>query len=185
VSVVSVIQHAKRMRSIILPSVACPDQPYLTTLSHTRYDFQGKGSFNVKRAFWFCVYKSPKHSENIWCMCDRASYLSSFWEYFSEMLSEMYIGLHVKGSLFLSDIIKTSIFWTIFIFSKNRLYQISWKPVQWEPRCRVWTKGHAACPSGQSLFAILRIRPQMTNDILELHIDIKILTYVIFVLNIK
>jgi hypothetical protein len=35
VSVASVIQQAKRMRRIILSSVACLDLPYFSTLSHT------------------------------------------------------------------------------------------------------------------------------------------------------
>jgi hypothetical protein len=34
------IQHAMRMRCIILPSVACPAVPYFSTLSHKRHDFR-------------------------------------------------------------------------------------------------------------------------------------------------
>jgi hypothetical protein len=34
------IQHAMRMRRIILSSVACPVLPHLSTLLHTQHDFR-------------------------------------------------------------------------------------------------------------------------------------------------
>jgi hypothetical protein len=43
VSVALVIQHAKCMQCVILPSVAClQDLPSVSTLSHTWHDFQEK-----------------------------------------------------------------------------------------------------------------------------------------------
>jgi len=43
VSVASVIQHTKRMRRFILPSVACLALPLFSTLSHKRHDSRGGG----------------------------------------------------------------------------------------------------------------------------------------------
>ena len=42
VCVALVTQPAKRMRSIVLPCVACPALSYFSTLSHKRQDFRGK-----------------------------------------------------------------------------------------------------------------------------------------------
>jgi hypothetical protein len=51
----------------------------------------------------------------------------------------MYIGLHVKCPLFLSDFNETWIFWTGF--RRKLKNQISWKSVQWEPSFSVWKDG--------------------------------------------
>jgi hypothetical protein len=42
VFVALVVQHAKRMRPIVLSSVACPAVLHLSTLSHKRQDFREK-----------------------------------------------------------------------------------------------------------------------------------------------
>jgi hypothetical protein len=42
VSVASVIQHAKHMRHVILPSVGCVAPSHLSALSHERHDFRKK-----------------------------------------------------------------------------------------------------------------------------------------------
>jgi hypothetical protein len=51
VSVALVIQHVKRMRHIILSSVACLALPYFFTFSHKRYDFREKKLLHIKCVF--------------------------------------------------------------------------------------------------------------------------------------
>jgi hypothetical protein len=69
----------------------------------------------------------------------------SFYEEFSN-ISQMYIGLHVKCPLFLSDFNETWIvstyFWKIF------RYQISWKSVRWESSCSMRTDGQTERQTG-------------------------------------
>jgi hypothetical protein len=55
----------------------------------------------------------------------------------SKLWWKMYIDLHVKYSLILSDFNETLIFWTDF--RKMLKYQISWKSVQWKENCSVRT----------------------------------------------
>ena len=52
----------------------------------------------------------------------------------------MYIGLHVKYQLLLSHFTKLE-FCGLFSEKKILKRQISWKSVQWEPSCSVWTDG--------------------------------------------
>ena len=52
VSVALVIQHAKRMRRILLSSVACLALPYFFALSHKRYYFRKK-IIDHKVCVWF------------------------------------------------------------------------------------------------------------------------------------
>jgi len=56
VSVVLGIQHAMRMRRIILSSVVHPALHYCSTLSHERHDFRGKK--NIEHGMCVLIYST-------------------------------------------------------------------------------------------------------------------------------
>ena len=65
---------------------------------------------------------------------------------------KMYIGIHVKYPLFLSDFNEAWIFSTDF--RKTLKYRILWKFVQWEPSCSMRTEGRQTdMKKEQSLFS--------------------------------
>jgi hypothetical protein len=119
---VLVIQHAQRMRRIILPSVIRPVLPYFSTFSQNQHDFREKSYWTPNVCFIFSTFvRNTSHSKD---------------EY-SEILSSMYIGLHVKYPLFLSGFNETRI--VLRVFRKIITYDISWKSVQWKPSCSMRT----------------------------------------------
>jgi hypothetical protein len=69
---------------------------------------------------------------------------------FSEIWLILYIVLHVKYLLFLSDFNEIRIF--SIDFRKILRYQISWKSVEWEPNCSMWTDRHDEANSRLSHF---------------------------------
>ena len=94
VSVALGIQHGMRMRPIVLPSVDCPALLYQSSLSYKRHDFRGWGSLlNVNMSLDFLYNFCPQH----FLVLSRNE---------TEMI-KMYIGLHVKYPIFLSDFDET------------------------------------------------------------------------------
>ena len=100
------IQHAMRMCHFFI----YPALQYFYALSHKRHEFKKKTTLNIK-----CVFSS---------FLQFLSEIFFIQEEMSELRSKMYIGLHVKCPLYLSDWNETWIFWTDF--PKTLTYQISW-----------------------------------------------------------
>jgi hypothetical protein len=119
------IQHTMRMRHIIFCGL-----PRSTTF-FLHYHINGKISEKKKLLKTKCVFRVSLQP---------LSEYFSFYEELSELGSKMYIGLHVKCPLFLSDFNETWIFSTDF--QKILKYQISWKSFQWEPSCSMQTDRH-------------------------------------------
>jgi hypothetical protein len=111
---------------IILSSMACLALLHSPTLSHNRQEFRKKCNKCKMRVLILSI----------------ASKYFSFYEEFSEILSHTYKYLHVKYTPFLSDYNQTRIFSTDFQTIPK--FQISWKSVQWEQSCSLWTEAQTA-----------------------------------------
>ena len=116
VSVALVIQHAKRMRHIILSSVAYMAVPYFFTLSYRPHDFRKKNEHKMRvlifytNFFWnfFILRTIRRDIINLRkCLCEVPAILVSFSPGFRKIIS----------------------------------YKILWKFVQWGPSCSMRTKG--------------------------------------------
>ena len=95
----------------ILSFVACPTLQYFSTLSHKRHDFRKKKKvlYNTN-----CVLIFSTTLSGIFCLQRRIE----------RDMSKMYIGRHVKFSLFLSCINETWIFSTaVQKYSYNKLHE--------------------------------------------------------------
>ena len=147
VSVTLVIQHAKRMRRIILLSVACLAVLNFFTLSHKRHDFLKK-LLNIKCVFWFCL-----------------QLLSEKFLIVRRIQRDIIINLHkssCKVPLLLSDLMKTRIF--SIDFPKIFKNQITLKSIQWERIFSMRTDGQRDRHTDMTklFFSILRKCLKMT-----------------------
>jgi len=110
------IQHAQRMRRIILSSLACLTVPYFSTLSHKRHDFR-KIFLNIKCLFWFSL-----------------QLLSELFLILKRIRRDIIINAH-RSSCYVATRYSYHILRKLAlsgqIFEK---YPISWKSVRWEPR---------------------------------------------------
>ena len=82
VFVALVIQHAQRMRPLILPSVACLSLPYFSTLSHKRYDFR-KNVIELNYVYWFSLQ----------ILSTIFFYFTSKWERYIYVLLTVHLGI--------------------------------------------------------------------------------------------
>ena len=115
---------------------------YFSTLSHKRYDFRKKKLQNKKCEFRFSV-QLMSETFLILRINERDMIRNVYWS-------------SRKVPFILCSILITLGF-SLQIFGKIFKYPISWKSVQWEPRC--FTRTYGQTWSGyQSLFAILRTR---------------------------
>jgi hypothetical protein len=64
VSVALIIQHAARMRRIILSSVACLAVLYFSTLFHKQHEFRGKNLLKIKCVFSTTLVWNISDSKN-------------------------------------------------------------------------------------------------------------------------
>ena len=135
VFVASGIQHAMRIRHIVICGL--PQSTIFFHIFSQRNDFRKKKrSLSIK-----CVLIFPttfawniSHSKTKWGRCDKKS-ISLVWskKVYRWCDQKMYIALHVKYPLFLSDFNET---WNFSIdFRGMPKYQISWISVWWEPSC--------------------------------------------------
>ena len=141
------VQHAMRMRRIILSVVVCPAVLYYPTFSHKRNDFR-KTVIECKACvliFSTIFVWSISHSKKHWVRCDHKCI-------FVFMYSTSYSYQTCKATRdFSTDLRK--------IFK----HQISWKFIQCERSCSMWSDGRTDMTKLIVAFAILRKRLKMKS----------------------
>jgi hypothetical protein len=118
------IQHALRMRLIILSPVACLALPYFSTLSHRGHDFRKKNSLNIKCVFCFSL--QPLSEKSLILRIIERDIVNVYW-------------VSCPVPVILSDFNENLISKTDL--RKILKYQNSWKSIHWEPSCSMRTEG--------------------------------------------
>jgi hypothetical protein len=116
------------MGRVVLPSVACLFPPYLFPLYLKNTRFSGKRLPNVKCMFWFSLQIFSTNLSETFFIITRIE----------RVMIKMCFGFDIKYLLFLSSDTRESRYFTVD-FGKEIKYQISWKSVQWESSCSLWT----------------------------------------------
>ena len=144
-----VIQLAKRMRRIILLSVACLYLQYFSTLARKRHDFLKKKKLsNIKCVFWFSL-----------------QFVSEICFILRRFQRDVTINIQTsscKESVTWSDFNEAWISWTDFL--KKLKYQMSLKSVYWEPSCAMLRDKHDETSSGLSLFCEISCEDSQLNE---------------------
>jgi len=119
VAVALVIQHANRMRRIILSSVTCPALPHFSTLSHKGRDFQGK----VTEFSMYCLIS--------------LKLLSATFLNLRRIQRDIIIHVHRTSRKMVVILVKflIKLWFSRQIFRNILKYQIWWKYDQWEHSC--------------------------------------------------
>ena len=113
---------ARKVHVTLIP-MACSALQYFNTLSHKRHDFRKKKLLNTKYVFWFSLQLL---SETLFLLrvINRDMIKNVCWPSCNESIILVWFQWNLN---FLRD------FWKIF------KYQISWKYIQWELSCPMYT----------------------------------------------
>ena len=130
-----VIQHAMRMRRIILSPVACLVLPYFSKLSHKRYDFRGEKKVIEHECVLIFSNLCLKHF----------SFKKNSERYYHKCIQSSGTAPVRIVSLKKPEVPRQ-------IFRNILRYQISQKSVQWVPSCSMWTDRHDEANSRFSQF---------------------------------
>jgi hypothetical protein len=134
------------MRLITLPSATCTALPYCSALLHKQHDFRIKVTEHKLCVVIFLYNFCLKHF--------------SFYDKFSEILSQMYLDLHIKYPLSMPDVNETWFFPTEF--RRVVKHYIPTESAQWDSSCSIRTDRRTGMTN--LIVAIRNFANAPTND---------------------